>query len=179
MRTTALILGALASAAVLAGCGTTATSGTDGQSPGTSVPTDATTSSAEPTTTAAPPPTTVAPVATRPATTRAAAPTTHAAPTAHAAPPPAAVSTSCTARMTDAQPGDGGSDTVVVHTTAGATVMTTDHYKTKPTEHDGTADSTGTAAITFGIGRPTRGYTVQVDVMTSSGQSCSTEFTPQ
>jgi len=95
------------------------------------------------------------------------------------APPARAQPTGCAASMTNSTPGDGGSDTVVVHTTAGTSVATIEHYKTTDNEHDGTANGSGTATITFSIGRPTRGYPVAVDVTTGSGQSCSTEFTPQ
>ncbi len=81
--------------------------------------------------------------------------------------------------MANAHPADGGSDTVNVRTTPNATVTTTDYYKSTTSEHDGRANSAGVAAITFSIGHPTRGYTVTVSVSTSSGEHCSTAFTPQ
>jgi hypothetical protein len=40
-------------------------------------------------------------------------------------------------------------------------------------------DGSGTASITFGIGRPTIGYTVVVDVSVGGRASCSSSFTPQ
>jgi hypothetical protein len=85
----------------------------------------------------------------------------------------------CTASPRDPTPGDGGEETITVHTTAGASVNLQVHYKTTTHPFSGVADSTGTAVITFSIGRPTRGYPVRVDVSTGSGQVCSTQFTPQ
>ena len=66
-----------------------------------------------------------------------------------------------------------------MNTTPNAGVSTVAHYKTTNSEHDGTAGSTGTANISFSIGNPSKGYTVVVTVTTTSGQSCSTSFTPQ
>jgi hypothetical protein len=86
---------------------------------------------------------------------------------------------SCRASVSDANPPRGGDETVTVDTTPGASVRTVAHYKTKDSEHDGTAGGSGVASIMFGTGSPTAGYTVDVTVTTSSGQSCSTAFTPQ
>jgi hypothetical protein len=66
-----------------------------------------------------------------------------------------------------------------VHTTAGANVTLQVHYKTTTHPFNGVADSAGTVIIIFSIGRPTPGYPVRVDVSTSSGQTCATQFTPQ
>jgi hypothetical protein len=90
-----------------------------------------------------------------------------------------ATSGACTASPRDSTPGDGGEQTVTVHTTAGATVSLEVHYKTSTHPFSGVADGAGTASVTFSIGRPTPGYPVRVDVSTSSGQVCSTQFTPQ
>ncbi|MGH3766967.1 MAG: hypothetical protein ACRDTX_17735 [Pseudonocardiaceae bacterium] len=76
-------------------------------------------------------------------------------------------------------PGDGGDETITVHTTARASANLQVRYKTTTHAFSGVADSAGTAIITFSIGRPTRGYPVRVDVSTSSGEICSTQFTPQ
>ena len=95
------------------------------------------------------------------------------------APPARATSGACTASPRYPTPGDGGDETITVHTTAGATVSLKVHYKTTTHPFSGVADGTGTASITFSIGRPTPGYPVRVDVSTSSGQVCSTLFTPQ
>lgn len=92
--------------------------------------------------------------------------------------PQSASGGSCNANVSDPQP-SGGQETVTVHTTANAGVQTVAHYKTRDTEHDGTADGSGVAKISFSIGRPSHGYTVQVTISTSSGQTCSTSFTPQ
>lgn len=90
-----------------------------------------------------------------------------------------ATSGACTASPRDPTPGDGGDETITVHTTAGATVDLKVRYKTTTHPFSGVADNTGTAIITFSIGRPTPGYPVRVDVSTSSGQVCSTQFTPR
>jgi hypothetical protein len=92
----------------------------------------------------------------------------------------AATASSCTAQPADRTPGDGGKQSITVHTTAGAGVTLQVHYKT--TTHTFgplAADKNGTATLVFSTGRPTRNYTVKVDVSTDSGQSCSTQFTPQ
>lgn len=85
----------------------------------------------------------------------------------------------CSATVSDARPPRGGEETVTVQTTAAARVQTIAHYKTTSTEHDGTASAGGLAAIRFSIGHPAAGYTVDVEVTTSSEQSCTTSFTPQ
>ena len=82
------------------------------------------------------------------------------------------------ASIYNAHPGPGGHETVTVDTTANATVRTAEHYKSKTSEDDGTANSSGVASVTFSIGSPSAGYTVDVSVTTSSGQSCGTAFTP-
>lgn len=50
------------------------------------------------------------------------------------------------------------------------------HYKTTTHPSSGVADDTGTTITTSSIGRPTPGYPVRVDVSTSSGQVCTTQF---
>ena len=85
----------------------------------------------------------------------------------------------CTASPRNTTPGDGGDETITVHTSARASVNLQVHYKTTTHSFSDIADSTGTAVITFSIGRPTPGYTVEVNVSTGSGQACSTQFTPQ
>lgn len=190
MRIRLLTIGAVALGVVGAasGCGTSrsasVTASTSAEPLSASTETTSAFTPAAPSTTVAPPVTTQAVTA---PTTHAAAPaTTHVAPTTHAvvaprttAPKAPVVSKSCSASMSNSHPGDGGDVTVIVHTTASAAVKTYAHYKTTTHEHDGTAGSSGTANITFSIGRPTVGYPVEVDVTTSSGQSCSTEFTPE
>jgi hypothetical protein len=89
------------------------------------------------------------------------------------------VQESCTASPRTATPGDGGDETITVHTTAAAKVTLQVHYKTTTHSFSGIADNAGSAVVTFSIGRPTVGYPVRVDASTSSGQTCSTQFTPQ
>ena len=103
---------------------------------------------------------------------------TTAGPAASPAPTQPAGGGTCTASVSNPEP-SGGSETVTVHTTPNAAVKTVAHYKTTDSEHDGTSDSSGAANITFSIGRPSHGYTVQVTITTSSGQGCSTSFTPR
>jgi hypothetical protein len=110
--------------------------------------------------------------------------TTYSAPTPAAQPPATTTTTSlsCSASMTNAHPAQYSSTDVIVHTTAGATVTATAHYKSTNTTHTGTAASNGVADIKFSISRATIGYTVQVEVTTSlngATRSCSTSFTPQ
>lgn len=64
---------------------------------------------------------------------------------------------------------------------AGASMNTTWHYKTTTPGCSATADSDGVAECSRDTGRPTRGYTVRIDVTISyNGQSysASTSFTP-
>ena len=55
----------------------------------------------------------------------------------------------------------------------------TAHYKTTDHTFSSTTDGSGHGSITFGIGRPTVGYTVVVDVDISGRAQCQTSFTPQ
>ena len=90
-------------------------------------------------------------------------------------------SLSCSASMSNASPSDYSTTDVIVHTSAGAAVTTTAHYKSTDTTHTGTADGSGVATIPYDISRATVGYTVVVDVTVSAGRaaaSCSTSFTP-
>ena len=101
-------------------------------------------------------------------------------PAATPAPTTAAPTASCSAHMSDPAPGDGGSDTAVITSDVPSSrVVVIAHYKTTNSEHDGASDASGSASVTFGIGRPTRGYPVQVDVTVGGRASCSTSFTPQ
>jgi hypothetical protein len=94
--------------------------------------------------------------------------------------PPPAVAASCTASMSNSTPGDGGTETLsVTSNVPNAAVSLVVHYKTKNTSYSGTTDSSGAGSVTFGIGRPTIGYTVIVDVTVGQRASCSTAFTPQ
>lgn len=67
----------------------------------------------------------------------------------------------------------------VQSTVAEAPVSLSLLYKTVTTSHTGSTDGSGNAAITFNIGRPTSGFTVDVVVDVGSGTaSCSSSFTP-
>jgi len=81
--------------------------------------------------------------------------------------------------MANPTPGDGGSETVSVTSNQPNTpigVML--HYKTTTSSYAGTTDGSGSGSVTFGIGRPTIGYTVQVSI-TAGQATCTTAFTPQ
>jgi hypothetical protein len=88
----------------------------------------------------------------------------------------------CAASMSNGSPPQYSTTDVIVHTAPGADVVTVAHYRTKETQHQGVADSGGTAEIPYYISGATVGYTVVVEVTVSSaGRSagCSTSFTPR
>jgi hypothetical protein len=81
--------------------------------------------------------------------------------------------------MSNPTPGTGGSDTANITSNVPSTALTvTAHYKTTSSSYPGMTDSSGSASVTFGIGHPTSGYTVQVTVDISGKAACSTSFTP-
>ncbi len=85
----------------------------------------------------------------------------------------------CSASVKFARPGDGGSETVYVTSNVPRSPVTaTMHYKTKDSSYQSVTRTSGAASITFGIGRPTRDYTVAVDVAIDGKAFCSTSFTP-
>jgi hypothetical protein len=81
--------------------------------------------------------------------------------------------------MGNVMPGDGGYNSVTIRSsvpnTAGTATM---HYKTTDHVFPIQTDGNGTAFLSFSMGRPTVGYTVQVTVVVGS-VACSTSFTPQ
>jgi hypothetical protein len=82
--------------------------------------------------------------------------------------------------MSNPTPGQGGSETVHIDSNVVNTALTvTAHYKTTDSTYSGTTNGSGSSDVTFGIGRPSLGYTVRVDVNISGKASCSTSFTPQ
>jgi len=109
-------------------------------------------------------------------------------------PPPASTSTStaapttsttqasgptCTASVSDPTPAGGGSETIsITSNQPNAAISVTAHYATVDHTFTGTTDTTGSGSVTFSIGHPTSGFTVDVDV-TVGAASCSTSFTPQ
>jgi hypothetical protein len=87
---------------------------------------------------------------------------------------------SCSASMSDPTPAGGGSETALVDSTlpnSGVTIVA--HYKTTNSTFTGQTNSSGHASITFSIGHPSHGYTVNVDVNVAGQATCSTSFTPQ
>lgn len=101
-----------------------------------------------------------------------------AAPT-HSQPPPPPPAGTCTASMSNPTPGRGGSETVHVSSNVPNTGLTvTVHYKSKDSQYPGTTNGAGVADVTFGIGSPTAGYKVVVDVDISGKAQCQTSFTP-
>jgi hypothetical protein len=116
-----------------------------------------------------------------PATQNNPAPPSNPKPTQKPAPPPPAQppSSSCHASMSNDTPGRGGSDTLnVASNVPNTTITMTAHYKTTNSTYTGTTDGGGSGSITFGIGHPTAGYRVVVDVTVGSAH-CQTSFTPQ
>lgn len=89
---------------------------------------------------------------------------------------------SCSAGVDDASPAQYSTIHVVVHTSSGAAVTATAHYKTTQTSHSGQAAADGSASIAFAISRATAGFHVIVDITVALGgrtNQCSTGFTPQ
>jgi hypothetical protein len=85
----------------------------------------------------------------------------------------------CSASVKFARPGDGGSETLYVNSDVPRSPVTaTIHYKTKDSSYQSVTGTHGAARITFGIGHPTRGYSVAVDVAVDGKAFCSTSFTP-
>ena len=93
----------------------------------------------------------------------------------------------CVARMSNPNPGLGGTDTVIVDSHFGSQpVKVVAHYKSKDSEFSGNVDANKHAEITFSIGQPTAGHTVVVDVTVGNpavtppgGETCQTSFTPR
>ena len=82
--------------------------------------------------------------------------------------------------MSNPAPGDGGSDTVnVASNLPGAQIAVNLSYKTTTSHYAGTTNGAGSGSVTFGIGRPTIGYTVGVSVSVGGQATCTTSFTPQ
>lgn len=98
-----------------------------------------------------------------------------------AAPPPAPPSgPGCAATVSNANPPAGSAVTVTVTTTAGASADAVAHYAIGDVARSGTANSSGTATVSFAV-RDTGGSAVPVGVTTNQngGASyCTTSFTP-
>jgi len=111
---------------------------------------------------------------------RTAAPIVTRQPVVHPPPPTPAASYSCGVTMSNPTPGRGGSETAhITSNVPNATATLVARYKTTDSTYSGTTNSAGNTDITFGIGHPTAGYTVRVDVNVGGKLSCSSSVTPQ
>jgi hypothetical protein len=88
----------------------------------------------------------------------------------------------CVARMSDPNPGTGGSETVIVDSHFASLPLTvTAHYKSKDSTYSASLGANRHAEARFSIGQPTAGYPVTVDVAvgtTATGEKCQASFTP-
>ena len=92
----------------------------------------------------------------------------------------------CAARMSDPNPGQGGSETVIVDSHfASQPVVVIAHYKSKDSTFSDSMSATKHAELTFSIGQPTAGHPVTVDVTVGNpsatppaGEKCQATFTP-
>jgi hypothetical protein len=80
-------------------------------------------------------------------------------------------------------PGTGGSETVsFTSTVPNGLVKLAAHYQTTNAPYVSSTGAGGSGQITFRLGQPTAGYTVQVDVTITGAAGtahCITAFTPQ
>jgi hypothetical protein len=87
----------------------------------------------------------------------------------------------CSARVSNAHPSRYTTVVISIATKGNAAVTSTAHYRTKDTVKSTTANTAGSASISYYISGATKGYTVVVGVRVSlrgSNSSCSTQFTP-
>jgi hypothetical protein len=85
----------------------------------------------------------------------------------------------CLARMSDPNPGRGGSDTVIVDSHFPSTgVAVAVHYKSTVSNYSGQLDGKGHGELPFSIGSPTANFAVQVEVDVNGQEKCTTTFTP-
>ena len=88
----------------------------------------------------------------------------------------------CVARMSIVNPGQGGSETVIVDSHFPSQAVTVvAHYKSTNSTYSANTDGNKHAEIQFSIGQPTAGYPVNVDVTVgtaATGEKCATSFTP-
>jgi hypothetical protein len=91
----------------------------------------------------------------------------------------------CVARMSDPNPGQGGSETVIVDSHfASVPVQVVAHYKSKDSTFSGSVNARKHAEVTFSIGQPTAEFPVNVDVAVgnaadpAAGEKCASSFTP-
>jgi hypothetical protein len=102
---------------------------------------------------------------------------------ASACSPAAASKLSCTASLSSTQPAPNTTETLVVSTSAGASVIANVHWSTGARTRTGVANALGLSKLTFGVGSSPVGHAVSVTVTTkksgSSSGSCTTSFTPK
>jgi hypothetical protein len=88
----------------------------------------------------------------------------------------------CVARMKDANPGTGGTDTVIVDSHfASVPAVVVAHYKSTNSTYSGSIEANKHGEVEFSIGKPTAGYPVTVDVTVGGApttETCQTSFTP-
>lgn len=92
----------------------------------------------------------------------------------------------CVARMSDASPGQGGTETVIVDSHfPSVPVVAVVNYKSTKSNYSGAVNSNKHGELTFSIGKPTLGYPVTVDVAVgnvtaaaTTGEKCQASFTP-
>ena len=83
--------------------------------------------------------------------------------------------------MSNATPPDSGDETVNVSSNVPNALLTVyKNYATRTGSVSGKTNENGSASITFNIGHPIIGYTVQIVVDVNDGvATCSTHFTPK
>jgi thymidine phosphorylase len=86
----------------------------------------------------------------------------------------------CVARMKDASPPQGGTETVIVDSHfPSATAAITVHYKSTNSNYSAQLDANKHAEAQFSIGHPTSNFPVKVDVNVNQQESCTTSFVPR
>ena len=94
----------------------------------------------------------------------------------------AAVHKTCSASVSVLHPKAGAKETIRISKIApGVKVNVVTHYKTTKPARATVSTKTGTASMTYSVGRPTKGYKVVVNVTASKGNTtwaCSTYFVP-
>ncbi len=107
---------------------------------------------------------------------------------AYAAPRPAALKTDkCAVHVNIAHPRAGQTETLTVTSTTGkTTVQVKIYYKTVSHTWNIKTPATPKATYSFGVGRPTKGYTVKLNGKVTAapkgyktGATCSTSFVPE
>jgi hypothetical protein len=93
---------------------------------------------------------------------------------------PALPDGACVARMSNPNPDQGGTETVIIDShfpSVSASIVV--HYKSKDSNYSAQLDDKGHAEARFSIGHPTSNFVVNVDVNVNGQESCTTSFTPR